>query len=244
MSNKSKKSLLNNYYPFFLDNKFGIGDAHYLYRLVSPTYNKKTNIPYFSLVKISEKSTYYTKSLPMGKDSDILTVCKNGMENIRKGEKLDEAFNKIDFINENFLGIKQNAIIEETEPDKFPYFELKEEDDSNEEIQKSLIVGIRSYLRWKNYRLFIGKKVDILITMDEFIVADIKGNDEFVWLEPIALYKNNDIGMVNPLPLSEKFKINLSWKKEEAKPSEINKLINKFEFDSFDRKSILEILPH
>ncbi len=235
-----KDNLLYNYYPFYLDNKFGLGDVHYLYQLVSPTYNKKTCVPYFSLIKVSEKNTYYTQALPLGKDDDILTVCKNGMDSIRKGEKLDREFDKVKFICENFLKEKETATVVSGESNKFPNIELAE--DTNKELQKMLIVGIRSYLRWKNYKLFIGRKVDILVTRHEFIVADIKGNDEYIWLEPTALYKNNDVMMSTPLDMSgfnvDGFKNFAKWKKEEFKPGELSKLINKVEFESFDRRNI------
>jgi len=229
-------NLLYNYYPFYLDNKFGLGDVHYLYQLVSPTYNKKTCKPYFSLVKVSEKNTYYTQSLPLGKDSDLLTVCKNGMDSIRKGEQLDKDFDKVKFICDNFLKDKDLNIISNNN-NEFPNIELAE--DLNNELQKTLIVGIRSYLRWKNYKLFVSRKVDILITNDEFIVADIKSDDESIWLEPTSLYKNNDIMMTTSLENISKLNKKLAeWKKEEFKPSELSKLINKFEFESFDRPSL------
>lgn len=235
---KVKNNLLYNYYPFFLDNKFSIGDVHYLYQLVSPSYNKKTCTPYFSLIKVSEKNTYFTPSLPLEKDSDILTVCKNGMESIRKNEKLDTNFDKAEFIRDFF---KEEAVIENGDTDKFPNIELTE--DPNNELQKSLIVGIRSYLRWKNYRLFVGKKVDILITKTEFIIAEVKSDDQFVWLEPVAMYKNKDVGMIEPLDMSgfnvEGFKNFAKWKND-VKVSDICKIINKVEFESFDRKSVVK----
>jgi len=235
---KVKNNLLYNYYPFFLDNKFGIGDVHYLYQLVSPSYNKKTCTPYFSLIKVSEKNTYFTPSLPLEKDSDILTVCKNGMESIRKNEKLDTNFDKAEFIRDFF---KEEAVIENGDTDKFPNIELTE--DPNNELQKSLIVGIRSYLRWKNYRLFVGKKVDILITKTEFIIAEVKSDDQFIWLEPVAMYKNKDVGMIEPLDMSgfnvEGFKNFAKWKND-VKASDICKIINKVEFESFDRKSVVK----
>lgn len=238
-----KNNLLYNYYPFFLDNKFGIGDIHYLYQLVSPTYNKKTCTPYFSLVKVSEKNTYYTQSLPLEKDTNIITVCKNGMESIRKNEKLDYSFDKVKFIRDNFFREDQQVVIEDAEDNKFPNIELA--DDSNNELQKSLIVGIRSYLRWKNYRLFVGKKIDILVTKSEFIIAEIKEDDEFIYLEPVSLFKNKDIMMTDPLDISgfniEGFKNFAKWrKKDDFKLGEINKLINKVEFESFDRRSIVK----
>ena len=90
-----KNNLLYNYYPFFLDNKFTVGDVHYLYQLVSPTYNKKTCTPYFSLIKVSEKNTYYTQSLPLENDIDIITVCKNGMESIRRNETIFYVFTSV-----------------------------------------------------------------------------------------------------------------------------------------------------
>lgn len=235
---KVKNNLLYNYYPFFLDNKFGVGDVHYLYQLVSPSYNKKTCTPYFSLIKVSEKNTYFTPSLPLEKDSDILTVCKNGMESIRKNEKLDTNFDKAEFIRDFF---KEEAVIENSDTDKFPNIELTE--DPNNELQKSLIVGIRSYLRWKNYRLFVGKKVDILITKTEFIIAEVKSDDQFIWLEPVAMYKNKDVGMIEPLDMSgfnvEGFKNFAKWKND-VKASDICKIINKVEFESFDRKSVVK----
>ncbi len=235
---KVKNNLLYNYYPFFLDNKFGVGDVHYLYQLVSPSYNKKTCTPYFSLIKVSEKNTYFTPSLPLEKDSDILTVCKNGMESIRKNEKLDTNFDKAEFIRDFF---KEEAVIENSDTDKFPNIELTE--DPNNELQKSLIVGIRSYLRWKNYRLFVGKKVDILITKTEFIIAEVKSDDQFIWLEPVAMYKNKDVGMIEPLDMSgfnvEGFKNFAKWKND-VKASDICKIINKIEFESFDRRSVVK----
>lgn len=239
MSTKVKNNLLYNYYPFFLDNKFGIGDIHYLYQLVSPTYNKKICTPYFSLIKVSERNNYFTSSLPLEKDSDILTVCKNGMDNIRKGE-INSSFDKVEFVR-NLFRDDQEVVIENSESDKFPNIELKE--DPNNELQKYLIVGLRNYLRWKNYKLFIGKKVDILITKTEFIIAEIKGDSNSVWLEPIALYKNKDVGMIEPLDMSgfnvEGFKNFARWKTD-VKPGDISKIINKIELESFDRKSIIK----
>ena len=91
--------------------------------------------------------------------------------------------------------------------------------------------------------MFVGKKVDILITKTEFIIAEVKSDDQFIWLEPVAIYKNKDVGMIEPLDMSgfnvEGFKNFAKWKND-VKASDICKIINKIEFESFDRRSVVK----
>lgn len=239
-----KNNLLGRFYPFFLDNKFGIGNVHYLYQIVSPSYNKKTCVPYFSLSKVSEGNRFSMPSLPLGCDEDILLICKNGMDSIRRNEKVDRScFDKVKFIYENFFEdkSKDSVKIVDEKPESFPYIELSSE--PGNELQKSLIVGIRSYLRWKNYRYFVGKKVDILMTKDEFMITDVMEDDTFIWLEPVSLFKTKDIMMTTPLDMSkvnvDGIKNNLKWKKEEFKPNELIKVLNKIEYRSFEYSSFV-----
>ena len=126
---------------------------------------------------------------------------------------------------------------------EFPWLEVNEENNKGNIIQKLVVLSLRDALRWKNYRFFPGRDIDILWTKDEFVVFRIVKTAETIEFKPIGVYKNTDIGMLNSLDVDLK-KIDckdLVWKKEDYKASDVNRTIRKLERNSFDRKSFIEV---
>ena len=122
---------------------------------------------------------------------------------------------------------------------EFPVFEAN--DELGTSLQKMIIVLLRDTIRWKNYRFFPGRQVDILWTKDEYVLFDIIKTEETIEFKPRAVYKNTDVGMINALDvdLSKIDCSELVWKKDEYKASDVNRAIKKLEKNSFERKSFV-----
>lgn len=215
-------SMLGYICPFYLSNG-NLNSAYYQYEIYSPGLTQEDSseescIPYISLTKISEK----VKNDPSGKDIDILTALV--------GTNKDDAW-------EHLLGeyLKKENNIEIFNPGNgnFPYIVMQE----GLNIQRSLIVNLRDSIRWKFYRFTPGRFIDILWTNDKFVVFKIEGNDTELWLKPVGMYNTSDVEMTNPL------KVNLEsidypkekFSKEAGKISELNRMIKRLEWGSFDR---------
>lgn len=218
---RMKHLVTNNFlgrcYTFYLSNYDLPNDQFYHYQLYSPGTTENLE-PLFSLKKLGER-TKTGQGLDQGRD--LLAVVVGGKENIdQKG---------LDWLKGAVRNDNLQIISDGT---NFPKIQL-----SNDRVaQRNIICSIRDYIRWRNYRFFVGRKVDILWTNDEFVVFEFKGDDKNVWLEPVAVYKNTDYLMKEPLPVDLKI-INcehLKWEKN--KITDINQAIRRIEWNSFESK--------
>lgn len=215
-------NMLGMTYPFFLNNG-NLNVAHYLYQIVSPGLSPD-GIPQITLDKISEK----TKNDPSESTSDILTVC------IGHKASDDEMVNYLEGIfKRSYPAVFADVYGNDGE---FPLIDMEE----GLGIQKNLIVGLRDSLRWKNYRFYGGRYIDVLWTPTEFIVFKICDDEKYLWLEPVSVHKNSDISLTNPLDVDfskvEGLPV-MRYTKEADKISKLNRFIKTLEWASFDRKS-------
>jgi len=177
------------------------------------------------MTKISEK----TKNEPYGRDFDLLTVClglnnKKFVENGSRSRGISLLENILKRDNTEVVDNKRN----------FPLIKMV---DGNGP-QKSMITGLRDQLRWKNYKFIAGNYIDILWTTKDFLVMKICGDNEKIWLEPVAAYRNTDVEMKNPLKVDWN-KINYPRKTftGQLRASELNRTLYRLELGSFDRRS-------
>lgn len=215
---------LGNYYPFFLNN-YSLTDQHYLYQLYSPGMNEKQN-PYISMIKVSEKTHYGNP----GKDTDILKAC---IKKVQEGETKETP---IEYLENMFKGL--DLEIKPGDSKKFPKIELKEgKEHESLEIPRTLVVSIRDSLRWRFYRFYPGRYIDILWTPTEFALYQIKSDKDNVWFEPLGLYENRDIMLQDPLDIKS-YKLPVyKWPKDSIKATDLNRFIHKLEWNAFDRHS-------
>lgn len=213
-------SMIGEVYPFFLSNS-NLEDSYYLYRIYSPKLSEDL-IPYISLEKISEK----TKNEPYGHGTDILSICLGSKKNI----EVNSVKLLSELLKKESPEIKGNNL-------EFPLIKLE----NGNNIQKSIIIGLRDLLRWKIYKFQPGRFVDILWTPNQFIVFEIKGGDkeeDEIYLEPKGVYNNMDLNLEKPLDIDlntiDYPKTKWSGK---YKASEINRLLKKLEWESFNRSS-------
>lgn len=238
-------NFLGRIYPFIISNEKQLPKAsHYVYQIYSPGVNPKTQNPLISMVKISERTR---DVIPSGKNVDLITLCSRVEDKDNPGKykvKLkpeDYLFNLLlrkDDVTTTDIKIQSGGEKE------FPVFEVDDENNERCMIQRQIVTLLRDAIRWKNYRFFPGRKVDILWTKDEYVVFDIVRNEEEGTIEfkPSAVYKNTDVGMLEKLNV-DLSKINcedLKWKKDEYKASEVNQTIRRLEKNSFDRRSFIE----
>lgn len=219
---ESQNNCLGNYYQFFLNN-YSLTDQHYLYQFYSPGMSKDFN-PYISMVKVSEKTHYGNP----GKETDILKAC------IEKDEKTDTKMSPLEYLQNMF---KKDGINVEQNGKKFPLIELKEgPEHENLEIPRNLIINLRDALRWKYYRFYPGRFIDILWTPKEFALFKINSDSDNIWFEPQGLYENRDLMLSNPLELKS-YKLQMyKWPKNSVKATDLNRFIKKLEWNAFDRR--------
>lgn len=222
-------SLIGNIYPFFLGNsKLTTSDAsYYLYQVVSPKLSPDL-IPYISLNKISEKTKIGAQGEFYGQGLDIISACLGNRDKVR--EKAVSYLKSILW--------RENPVIDRAEGDNFPLIEME----NGNNIQKSIIIGLRDSIRWKNYKFQEGNYIDILWGPDTFMLFKIiggeKGKSE-IGIEPVGLYKNLDPEMKNPLPIdlsSVDYPLDRWSISEKNKASEMNRVIKKLEWESFNRR--------
>lgn len=221
-------SMIGNVYPFFLSNKINTDHSYYLYQVVSPKLSSDL-IPYISLSKISERTKTNSSNEHYGSGIDIISACL-GIGNKNKTKERAVSYLKS-------VLWKENPIIDLPEDYGFPLIEME----SGNNIQKSIVIGLRDSLRWKNYRFQEGNFIDILWGTDTFMVFKIKEDKEKqeIWLEPIGLYNNMDPNMKNPLPVDlgsieypkERWSVS-----DKSKISELNRVLKKLDWESFSRK--------
>lgn len=222
---RSLNNHLGNYYPFFLNN-YNLTDQHYLYQLYSPGMNKDQN-PYLSMLKISEK-TYYGV---YGKETDILRVC---IDKPKEGETKQSSLEYLEDMFKSFgVEVKSGG------NKKFPMIEIKETPEHESlEIPRVLITNLRDSLRWKFYRFYQGRYVDILITPTEFALYQIVIDNENLNFEPRGIYENRDVMLSDPLDTNYKLQ-SYKWPKDSIKATDLNRFIKKLEWLAFDKQSIV-----
>lgn len=212
-------SMIGNRYPFFLNNQ-RLQDSYYLYEICSPSLSPDC-VPYLSLHKISER----TRESGLGSDSDILYHIVGARDNHKATDLMKDVLRK------------DNPVIDNAAGRKFPLIEME----NGNNIQKSLIIGLRDSLRWKTYKFYPERFVDILWTPTQFMVFQIKGDpgrgdDVQVWIEPVALYQNDDTELKNPKTIDPKrIKYPLERWSGKNKASEMNRALKKLEWESFGR---------
>lgn len=212
---------LGRKYPFFLGNNGNLSDRYYLYQVYSPGVDTDLT-PFVSLTKVAEKSEFNTTS--KGKDTDLLST-------ILYPKK---ATSFVDYLSE-MMKREQGIFVEQESTDDIPMLKVSDE---NVYLEKAFIVGLRNNLRYSNYRLFPGRKVDILWGPDTFLVCTIRDDENEIWIEPENLYKNTDVLMKNPLPnniTTEDVGIRLSKSQPKVMASLLY-IIKALEKQSFDRR--------
>ena len=226
-------TMLGKEYPFFLSNE-SFGEMYYLYQIYSPGLCDDL-VPTFSLTKTNEKvdkspawgvdANNEPLLLPNGKDSDILLY----LIGPKKGKKQYSSFLK--------TMLRKEGVEIFSDKNGFPNLKMVTGDRNS--LQKTVIIYLRDALRWKSYSFKAGKKIELLYSPTEFIVFEFKENeDQELYVEPIAAFKNYDVEMRNPLKVDFS-KITCpvgSWSKE--KFSDMNKTFKLYEWESFTRRDI------
>lgn len=216
---KNNSNFLGRTYTFFLSNYDLPNDNFYLYQIVSTGMMKDLSTPLISLKKIGEKCK--TGQQGFEQDRDILTYCLGGKSCIDK--KSIEWIKNV-MRNENlFVGLDGT---------NFPQIEALED----RSVQKNIICGLRDTIRWKYYRFFQGRKLDILWTPNETVLFNIMGDDKMIWLEPTGVYKCTDFRMEEPLNVDLETINTKDLRWEKGKVSEINQAIRKIEWNSFESR--------
>ena len=171
-------------------------------------------VPFFTITKISERTE---KGELYGSDDNIISV-------INQNKKMSAEDNGI-FV-ENLM--KKDDPYVESNGKNFPLIELE----SGINLQKSLIVSLRDLLRWNKYKFADGKKIDVLVAPDKFLICNIRTNNDTIWLEPENLFSVMDPNMSNPLDFSaNKVSVSSITKKFSGKNriSELNRAIKRYE---------------
>jgi hypothetical protein len=220
---ESLNNYLGNYYPFFLNN-YSLTDQHYLYQLYSPGMSEDFN-PYISMIKVSEKTHYGNP----GKETDILKAC------ISKSQEGENKLTILEFLEDIFK--KDGIVVKTGGSKKFPLIELKEGPEHESlEIPRTLIVNLKDSLRWKFYRFYSGRYLDILWTPTEFALYKIESDNENIWLEPQGLYDNRDVMLQDPLKVPYYKLQTYKWSKNSIKATDLNRFVKKLEWNAFDRR--------
>ena len=217
--------MVGRYYPFFLNNGSLIA-SHYLYAIDSPCLNPETGNPTFTLKKISERTNRGDKK---GCGMDILNFCYNSPH--------FNASKKAGDIIKDLMRKRNPKVIKNG--NDFPLIEIQ-----HPILQKSLVINLRGQLKNKHYRFAPGRYVDILWTPTEFVVFKLMGNKQTgVNLEPVAAYKNYDVGFLSPLPVNLG---NLEYKRDkfmlgpDNRSMALSLAIKELEWQSFDRPEFVK----
>ena len=225
-------SMLGKIYPFFIGNSPKIKENFYLYQITSPSLSP-SYIPYISLKKVGERSEDYRFPY-LGKDCDIISICRGGNGNKTRMENIES--DNLKFV-ENLLK-KDEPLVDRNGEDKFPLIEME----NGNNIQKSLIINLRELLRWKTYKFNPGNFVDVLWTQDKFMLFkfELSSDKKFIEMKPVGLYENTDPGLKNPINITdiESIAPTYKWSAENnpKKYNEINYIIKKLEWESFTRR--------
>lgn len=175
-------SILNKNFTFFMTNEFGVKN-YYMYKLVSPALSPDF-IPYCSLRKVSERTTAGTAT---GADIDLLQELRGDKE---RKKTIENAQTYLERLLE-----RDKPIIDQPKTEnEIPYIEME-----NIQTVRNMIITLRDAVRWKKYRFQPGKFIDILWTQNTYLIAKIMGDEKEIWLEPVAIYRNDDPEMTNEI---------------------------------------------
>ena len=216
-------TMIGYYFPFFLNNS-RLSDSYYLYQITTPALNEDL-IPYLSMVKISEKTK---PDQPSGKGIDILSACLGNKKNMPE--------TGIDFLS-NLLKKEDTKVVGNSK--EFPWITMV----PGNNLQKTMIIGLRDSLRWKNYKFFPDRYVDLLWTVKDYIVLKICGDQKGnLWFEHVGAYRNNDVNMENPIKVDWN-RINYPREKfgGPSKASDINRTLKRLEWNSFERRAFRQL---
>ena len=187
-------NMIGGYYPFFMTNE-ELGDTGYVYQLITPSYNKATLRPYITLTKVCDKTFAPKGEKIISRDNDVLFY---GIDDQYK-ESLKNEDGNIDRTKINWVGqvrraidVKGARVIPNSQKDGFPLIEITGYDT---DIQKNLILSLRSNFRWRRYKIKPGNKIDVLWTRTTFMVFEICAGSEGYYLKPCGLYKNEDLSL-------------------------------------------------
>lgn len=221
--------ILGNYYPFFINNGGRLGDAGYLYQVSSPCLDTKCR-PVVNLEKVAEITR---KDDPHAKEDFSDMMSSQLMAIILKNFNHPGAISHF-----KSLMSKDDPEIIDLGPTKMPGIILdNEEEEDNQALIRSMIVNLRDDVRWRNYRFYAGRLIDIFWNKTSFITAELKSDGEEIWLEPKNMYALNDLHLAHPKSISNNLH---GWKTEKFsgknKISDLNRYIKRLEWRSFDRQ--------
>lgn len=194
-----ENNLIGGYYPFFTTNT-NLEDGGYVYQTMSPTYNKTTLKPYFSMTKVCDRTFAPKGEKIVSRDVDVIynTLDEQYIESLKNEEGVIDR-SRINWVAQvkKLVGIKGTRVLPLQPRESFPMVEINGYDI---DIQKNLILNLRYMVKWRKYRIKPGEKVDILWTKNQFLVCGICSHPSGGFqLEPIGLYMNNDIAMKDNL---------------------------------------------
>ena len=253
-------TMLGREYIFFLSNE-QLGESYYSYQFYSPGLTEELDL-IISLAKVNERtpiskdkepgevdkkeksgSFYQATTIPNGKDIDLISY----LSIPNSSPKWDKDRRKF---STNYLKnlLKRNdddepKVVKPKTARDFPGIKADLFDKYNN-AQRTLITQLRDNLRWKYYSFKPGNRFDILYSTTEFLVMELKENVETkeLYLDLIAVYKNTDPDMKNPLNINfNNIELpNFKWSStNKGVESQINRSIKAYESDSFNRKELL-----
>ena len=232
-------SMLGREYPFFLGND-DLGEMYYSYQIYSPGISEDGDAPLVSFTKVNERVDKTTKwgnedskskenkvitpiMPPNGKDGDILQY----LIGPKKDKKQYTGFIK--------TLLRKEGVEVYSDGENFPNFKMIFGDKCS--LQKTIIIHLRDALRWKSYIFRAGKKVELLISPTEFAVFEFRETEnQELYIEPIAAYKNYDVEMRNPLKVNFDTINYPKGKWSSSTYSEMNRAFKLFEWECFSRK--------
>lgn len=246
----STYTMMGKEFTFFLGNE-QFGESYYSYQIYSPGLSDDHKL-IVSLAKVTERvpvkevsdknkkgEIHVSTTLPHGKDVDLLSFLTGAIPAKWDAKKQLNYF-------KNLLNRGDEETIEVVAPinknKDFPGIKADIYDKYNNN-QRTLIINLRDNLRWRFYSFEPGKKFDLLYSTTEFVVVELKedANTKEYYLEPIAVYKNTDVDMKNPLKVDlDNLELSgLRWTTDKAKEKRnINKSLKIYESNSFTRKEL------
>lgn len=231
---KLNGTLIGNMYPFFLNNSDLKNSAFYLYQLVSPGVDlgscRNEVIPLLTFMKVGERTgpKDFSANEKGLNHADIISTLRRSKKNVDEESRnflLEEILSRRDEVSS--IQIRPNGY-------DFPIFNLDTRNYNNN-TTKSIIVGLRDSLRWKQYRFTPGSYIDLLVTPTKFGVFEIAGTKEDIHLNLISVHKTSDITLSNPLKVNSE---DVNYPKDifsgKMKASDLNRALRNAEWKSFD----------
>lgn len=234
-------SLYGKIYPFYLENN---RLSNYLaYQVYSPSVDESIT-PYFSLKLISENLPFNSKKDKVPTREELMRYQFNDLRIFNYAVKDSESVtgNELDDISLNTVNdmLKKfkadsalNFDVYQDKPGEFPRFSICKH---TNDPQKSLIIYLRNSIRWTRYKFAPGSLVDVLWTLDSFVVFKIEGTETEMWLTPQAMYKLSDFDQKNPMSVKNINFTTETFSRDKSKITDFNNAIKLMEWKSFDRK--------